>query len=185
MRNIFQKIVGEIINDRMGVLSSNPAIVSAALGSGSSAGSSVTSKFLYVYGFANISRALTSFSLYLINNSSILDKFFSLAIMENNQSALKRLKYLMLVVFDIMPTAFILVNCTLGSEEKIINEIAKLSDVKEVRGTYGVHDIFVKVKSDNTETMNHTITNKIRKVPGITSTVTLVVIEEQGGKGDT
>lgn len=82
-----------------------------------------------------------------------------------------------------MPTAYILVNCTLGSEEKIINEIAKLSDVKEVRGTYGVHDIFVKVKSENTESMNHAITNKIRKVPGITSTVTLVVIEEQGGKG--
>ncbi|HEX7179820.1 MAG TPA: Lrp/AsnC ligand binding domain-containing protein [Nitrososphaeraceae archaeon] len=75
-----------------------------------------------------------------------------------------------------------MVNCTLGSEESIINEIAKLGDVKEVRGTYGVHDVFVKVKSDNTETMNHTITNRIRKVPGITSTVTLVVIEEQGGK---
>ena len=74
-------------------------------------------------------------------------------------------------------------NCTLGSEEKIINEITKLPDVKEVRGTYGVHDIFVKVSSENTEAMNHTITNKIRKIPGITSTVTLVVIEEQGGKG--
>ena len=81
-----------------------------------------------------------------------------------------------------MPTAYILVNCTLGSEDKIINEISRLPDVKEVRGTYGVHDVFVKVKSDNTETMNHTITNKIRKVAGITSTVTLVVIEEQGGK---
>jgi DNA-binding Lrp family transcriptional regulator len=81
-----------------------------------------------------------------------------------------------------LSTAYILVNCTLGSEERIIDEIAKLSDVKEVRGTYGVHDIFVKVKSDNTETMNHTITSKISKIPGITSTVTLVVIEEQGGK---
>ena len=81
-----------------------------------------------------------------------------------------------------MPTAYILVNCNLGSEEKIISEIAKLSDVKEVRGTYGVHDIFVKVKSDNTEALNHTITSKVRKIPGITSTVTLVVIEEQGGK---
>jgi DNA-binding Lrp family transcriptional regulator len=81
-----------------------------------------------------------------------------------------------------MPTAYVLVNCTIGSEVKIINEIAKLSDVKEVRGTYGVHDIFVKVKSDNVETMNHIITTKVRRVPGITSTVTLVVIEEQGGK---
>ena len=82
-----------------------------------------------------------------------------------------------------MPTAYILVNCTLGSEENIISEIAKLVGIEEVRRTYGVHDIFVKVKSDNTEAMNHTITNKIRKIPGITSTVTLVVIEEQGGRG--
>jgi DNA-binding Lrp family transcriptional regulator len=70
----------------------------------------------------------------------------------------------------------------MGAEENIINEVAKLSGVKEVRGTYGVHDIFVKVRSDNTETLNHTITSKIRRVPGITSTVTLVVIEEQGGR---
>ena len=81
-----------------------------------------------------------------------------------------------------MPTAYILVNCTLGSEENIISEIAKLTEVKEVRGTYGVHDVFVKVKSDNTESLNHAITSKIRKIQGITSTVTLVVIEEQGGK---
>ena len=81
-----------------------------------------------------------------------------------------------------MPTAYILVNCTLGSEENIISEIAKLPDVKEVRGTYGVHDIFVKVKSDTTESLNHTITRKIRRISGITSTVTLVVIEAQGGK---
>ena len=71
-----------------------------------------------------------------------------------------------------MPTAYILVNCTLGSEEKIISELTN----------YGVHDVFVKVRSNDTESMNNTITNKIRKVPGITSTVTLVVIEEQGGK---
>jgi DNA-binding Lrp family transcriptional regulator len=81
-----------------------------------------------------------------------------------------------------MPTAYIFVNCTVGAEENIINEVEKLADVKVVRGTYGVHDIFVKVKSDNTETLNHTIMSKIRRVPGITSTVTLVVIEEQGGR---
>ena len=102
--------------------------------------------------------------------------------MVNYQILLVKTKILTTITFDTMPTAYILVNCTLGSEENIISEIAKLPDVKEVRGTYGVHDIFVKVKSDNTETMNNAITNKIRKIQGITSTVTLVVIEEQGGK---
>ena len=75
-----------------------------------------------------------------------------------------------------MPTAYVLVNCTSGSEENIIREIAELDEVKEVRGTYGVHDILVKVKSDTTESLNRTITRKIRRISGITSTVTLVVI---------
>ena len=82
-----------------------------------------------------------------------------------------------------MPTAYILANCTLGSEERIIKEIAELPEVKEVRGTYGVHDIFDKVKSDTIESLNHTITVKIRRISGITSTVTMIAIEEQGGKG--
>jgi DNA-binding Lrp family transcriptional regulator len=82
-----------------------------------------------------------------------------------------------------MPTAYILANCILGSEERIIKEIAELPEVKEVRGTYGVHDIFVKVKSDTIESLNHTITVKIRRISGITSTVTMIAIEEQGGKG--
>jgi DNA-binding Lrp family transcriptional regulator len=77
------------------------------------------------------------------------------------------------------------VNCTLGSEEKIIAEISNVPDIKEVRGTYGVHDVFVKIKSDFIEAMNHTIKNKIRKIPGITSTITLLVIDEQGGKEST
>jgi DNA-binding Lrp family transcriptional regulator len=82
-----------------------------------------------------------------------------------------------------MPTAYILANCTLGSEERIIKEIAELPEVKEVRGTYGVHDIFVKVKSDTRESLDHTITVKIRRISGITSTVTMIAIEDQGGKG--
>jgi DNA-binding Lrp family transcriptional regulator len=81
-----------------------------------------------------------------------------------------------------MPTAYVFVHCTAGSEEKLIEEIARIQDVKEVRGTYGIHDIFVKVKSKDTETMNKVITNTIRKMPGITSTATLIAIEEQGGK---
>jgi DNA-binding Lrp family transcriptional regulator len=82
-----------------------------------------------------------------------------------------------------VPSAYVFVNCTIGSEERIIRKIAELPEVKEVRGTYGVYDIFVKVKSLTTESLNDTIIYKIRKIPGITSTLTLVVIGEQGGKG--
>jgi DNA-binding Lrp family transcriptional regulator len=81
-----------------------------------------------------------------------------------------------------MPTAYVFIHCTAGSEERLISEIAKVQDVKEVRGTYGIHDILVKVKSKDSETMNKIITNTIRRMPGITSTNTLIAIEEQGGK---
>jgi hypothetical protein len=46
-----------------------------------------------------------------------------------------------------MPTAYVFVHCTAGSEERSISEIARMQVVKEVRDTYGIHDIFVKVKA--------------------------------------
>jgi DNA-binding Lrp family transcriptional regulator len=82
-----------------------------------------------------------------------------------------------------MPTAYILINCILGKEEDIIKQISQIQQVKEVRGTYGVHDMFVKIQTDTVDEMNNTITNSIRKINGITSTVTLVSIPEQGGRG--
>jgi DNA-binding Lrp family transcriptional regulator len=81
-----------------------------------------------------------------------------------------------------MPTAYILINSILGKEEEIIKQISQIKQVREVRGTYGVHDIFVKIQTDSVDEMNNTITSNIRKINGITSTVTLVSIPEQGGR---
>jgi len=70
----------------------------------------------------------------------------------------------------------------LGSEADIINEVMKIPEVKEVRGTYGVYDIFVKLQSDTREALENIITNKIRKIQKIRSTVTLSPIMAQGGR---
>ncbi|MFQ5969605.1 MAG: Lrp/AsnC ligand binding domain-containing protein [Nitrososphaerales archaeon] len=79
-----------------------------------------------------------------------------------------------------MPSAYVLINCDLGSEETIIKEIVGLDGVREVKGTYGVYDIVAKVESDNMEALKDTITWKIRRMPKVRSTVTLIVIEGQG-----
>lgn len=79
-----------------------------------------------------------------------------------------------------MPAAYVLINCDLGSEESIIKEIKNLEGVKEVKGTYGVYDIIAKVESNNMESLKDTITWKIRRMPKVRSTVTLIVIEGQG-----
>jgi DNA-binding Lrp family transcriptional regulator len=45
-----------------------------------------------------------------------------------------------------MPTAYVLINCDLGSEEEIIKELKKLPEAVEVSGVYGVYDIIGKIR---------------------------------------
>ena len=82
-----------------------------------------------------------------------------------------------------MPTAFVLLNSDLGSDEGIIAEIKEIlsnENVKfEVRGVYGVYDIVLKLSSDDDENLRSIITNKIRKISKVQSTLTMMVIEEQ------
>ncbi len=81
-----------------------------------------------------------------------------------------------------MEIAYILIQCDLGSEEQIIKEIMMIPEIKEVRGTYGIYDIFCKVESKSKEDLDSAITNKIRKIQKIRSTITLHYIPSQGGK---
>ncbi|MDH3191089.1 MAG: Lrp/AsnC ligand binding domain-containing protein [Nitrosopumilus sp.] len=82
-----------------------------------------------------------------------------------------------------MPTAYVLLNSDLGSDESIIDEVKKIlldEDVKyEVQGVYGVYDIVLKLSSDDAEKLRAVITNKIRKIAKVQSTLTMMVIEEQ------
>lgn len=78
-----------------------------------------------------------------------------------------------------MATAYVLINCELGSEESIIQQLKGLDGVKEVHGTFGVYDILVKIESETVEKLRETITWKIRKIEKIRSTLTLMGIEGQ------
>ena len=82
-----------------------------------------------------------------------------------------------------MPIAYVLLNSDLGSDTSIINEVKEiLKDENiqyEVQGVYGVYDIVLKLSSDNAENLRSIITNKIRKIAKIQSTLTMMVIEEQ------
>lgn len=79
-----------------------------------------------------------------------------------------------------MSQAFVLINCELGSEEKIIEELKTFSDVKSVQGTFGAYDIIAEISSKSVEQIRETITWKIRKIEKIRSTLTLTKVEGQG-----
>ena len=78
-----------------------------------------------------------------------------------------------------MTTAYVLINCDLGFEEQIIEELKHLSDVKEVHGTFGAYNILAKVESANVETLRKTMVWKIRKIDKVRSTLILMGIEGQ------
>ena len=78
-----------------------------------------------------------------------------------------------------MAEAYVLINCEIGSEEKVIEELKTIDGVKEVHGTFGAYDVLAKVESDQVETLRETITWKIRKIDKIRSTLTLMGIEGQ------
>lgn len=75
-----------------------------------------------------------------------------------------------------------LIQCDMGRETEIIKKLTDIPQVKEVRGTYGVFDIFVKITADSREEIDDIMTNKIRKLPNIRGTNTLIAILTQGGK---
>jgi DNA-binding Lrp family transcriptional regulator len=78
-----------------------------------------------------------------------------------------------------MATAYVLINCELGSEEEIIKQLKELEGVTEVHGTFGAYDILSKIESTTVESLRETITWKIRKIDKIRSTLTLMGIDRQ------
>ncbi len=83
-----------------------------------------------------------------------------------------------------MPTTYILINSDLGSDVEIIQKIKQIlgseSSIKyEIQGVYGVYDIIVKITANSMDLLRSIITNKIRKIDKVYSTLTMMVIEEQ------
>jgi len=83
-----------------------------------------------------------------------------------------------------LPTSYILINSDLGTDESIITKIKEILDGEnniqyEIQGVYGVFDIILKLSSDDIDALRSTITNKVRKITSVQSTLTMMVIEEQ------
>ena len=83
-----------------------------------------------------------------------------------------------------MSTAYVLINSDLGKDIDIIAKIKEILQAEkdisfELQGVYGVYDIIVKISSDESATVRKIVTNQIRKIENVQSTLTMVVIEEQ------
>jgi len=78
-----------------------------------------------------------------------------------------------------METAYVLVNCDLGTEDTIMEDLKHIDSVKEVFGTFGAYDIIAKVENPDKDKLRETITWNIRRLEHVRSTLTLMGIQGQ------
>ncbi len=81
-----------------------------------------------------------------------------------------------------MPTAYVLLNCDLGSEGEIIEKIKQVPEVVEVTHIIGVYDIIVRVSSDDMFKLRKIIKTNLKHIDKVRSTLTMIVIDGQDFK---
>jgi DNA-binding Lrp family transcriptional regulator len=76
-----------------------------------------------------------------------------------------------------MPSAYVLINCTLGSDKEIISRLMEMPLVIQAYRVYGAYDIIVRVAAGTVEELQQAVKSDIRRLDNIVSTVTLVTKE--------
>ena len=76
---------------------------------------------------------------------------------------------------NIMATAFVLIGVESGSEPDVVKQLRELQSVKDAYLVYGVYDIVVKIEAVTEKELKEAITYKLRGLPKIRSTQTLMV----------
>jgi DNA-binding Lrp family transcriptional regulator len=71
--------------------------------------------------------------------------------------------------------AYVLITLNPGSEKNILQKVADFQEVTKVSMTYGEYDALVEIKSDTLEQLNDFLTDKLRVLPDIFQTATLIV----------
>ena len=78
-----------------------------------------------------------------------------------------------------MAKAHVLLSCDMGSEEFVIEELKSIIGVKEVHGIFGAYDIIASLETKTVDDLRQLIALKIRKIPNVRSTLTLMTIGDQ------
>ncbi len=76
-----------------------------------------------------------------------------------------------------MHVGYVLLNCDLGAEEYIVEELRRIPPVKHAYLTFGAYDVIAEIHADTQEDFEHTVANKVRKLSRVVSTMTLNVVD--------
>ncbi len=73
-----------------------------------------------------------------------------------------------------MVTSYTLARIHPLQDEAAYRKIKTFPEVKEVTITYGEYDLIIKVESESLNDLDNFIFNKLRNIPGVASTTTLL-----------
>ncbi len=76
-----------------------------------------------------------------------------------------------------MSKAYIMMNCKLGEEKEVIQELKKIVGIKEAHGTFGLYDIVAQIECTTDEKIQEIVTQQIRKISKIQTSMTLTSSE--------
>ncbi len=76
-----------------------------------------------------------------------------------------------------MHKGFVLLNCDLGAEEFIVEELKKIPHISQAHVTFGAYDVIAEIITDSKEDFDETVSLKIRRLTRVVSTMTLNVID--------
>lgn len=72
-----------------------------------------------------------------------------------------------------MEKGFVLINCELGAEDYIIEELKLIPQVKSAHITFGAYDVIAEIQAISSEEFDKTVSHKIRSLSQVMSTMTL------------
>ncbi len=75
-----------------------------------------------------------------------------------------------------MITAFVLILATAGKERDALEKLKNMPEVKEAYMVYGEYDLLIRVETDSLKGLDDVIMGKIRKMPEIQLTSTLIAV---------
>jgi len=78
-----------------------------------------------------------------------------------------------------MPLAIVLITTETGSESEVMDALAKVEGVKEIYEVYGMYDIVALVEAESHEELRRLVINRIRRIPQVRGTTTMIVIESR------
>jgi len=77
--------------------------------------------------------------------------------------------------------AYVLVTLESGSEREVCRKIAQFDEVVEVNELYGEYDVIIKVRLEKLPQLNAFLTEKLRAIPDVYLTSTMIVAEQYKG----